>query len=197
MAKIIAFTNLTLDGVMQAPARPEEDTRDGFRHGGWATPHAAMQEVGDALGNMGAFMFGRWTYEAFYDYWPKQPDNPFTSAFNNTRKYVVSTTLKEPLPWENSTLINGDVAKAIGRLRAEQEKDIVIFGSGVLIHSLMRDNLVDRYVLLIHPLVLGCGRRLFVDGGAFADLRLLSSKTTATGVVIAVYEPSGADSDAA
>lgn len=196
MAKIIAFTNLTLDGVMQAPARPEEDTRDGFNYGGWAAPHAAMQEVGDALANMGAFMFGRWTYETFYDFWPQQTDSPFTAIFNSTQKYVVSTTLKEPLPWENSALVNGDVAKTINRLRAEQEKDIVIFGSGVLIQSLMRNHLVDLYLLLIHPLVLGSGRRLFIDGGAFADLRLIDSKTTASGVVIATYEPAAANPEA-
>src|SRR5262245_4535603 len=103
MGKIIVFTNLTLDGVMQAPGRPDEDTRDGFKHGGWAAPYGAMQESGDAIANIGAVLFGRWTYEAFYAFWPNQPDNPFTSFFKNIPKYVASTTLKEPLAWSNST----------------------------------------------------------------------------------------------
>ena len=189
MGQIIAFTNLTLDGVMQAPGRLQEDTRDGFAHGGWAAPFAAMQEAGNVLANMGAVLFGRWTYEAFYDYWPHQHDSPFRDFFNHIEKYVVSTTLRAPLPWSNATLLQGDLAASIGELKARQDKDIVIFGSGELIQSLMRDDLVDKYVLLIHPLVLGCGRRLFTDGGAPASLCLLDSKTTSTGVVIASYEP--------
>lgn len=189
MAKIIVFTNLTLDGVMQAPGRPDEDTRDGFQHGGWATPFAAMQETGEIFGNLGAVLFGRRTYQDFYGVWPNQPDNPFTTFFNNIPKYVVSTTLEEPLPWINSILIDGDLAQAVGKLKQAQDQDIVVFGSGVLIQSLMRDNLVDEYVLLIHPLVLGCGRRLFTDSGAFAALRLISTKTTTTDVLIATYAP--------
>lgn len=188
MAKIIAFTNLTLDGVMQGPGRQDEDTRGGFKHGGWATPFAAMQEPGDILANMGAILFGRWTYESFYAFWPNQPDNPFTTFFNNIQKYVASTTLDEPLAWSNSTLLKDDIEKAIGNLKQEQEKDIVIFGSGVLIQSLMRHGLVDKYALLIHPLVLGSGRRLFTDDGPFAALRLTDSRATSKGVVIATYE---------
>jgi dihydrofolate reductase len=189
MAKIIVFTNLTLDGVMQAPGRPDEDTREGFKHGGWATPFAAMLEAGDVLANVGAVLFGRWTYESFYDFWPNQPDNPFTTYFNDIPKYVASTTLESPLAWINSTLLKGDIAKTIGKLKEEQDKDFVVFGSGVLIQSLMRYNFVDEYVLLIHPLVLGSGRRLFTDDGASAALRLVNSKTTTTGVLIATYEP--------
>jgi dihydrofolate reductase len=189
MAKIIVFTNLSLDGVMQAPAHPEEDLRDGFKHGGWAAPYAAMQEGGEAMANVGSVLFGRRTYDRFYAFWPNQPDNPFTTFFNDIQKYVVSTTLEEPLPWMNSTLLKGDTAKAISRLKEEQEKDIVVFGSGELIQSLMEHNLVDVYALLIHPLVLGSGRRLFPDGGVGATLRLISNKATSTGVVVATYEP--------
>lgn len=189
MSKIVLFTNLTLDGVMQAPGRPDEDRRGGFVHGGWATPFAAMQEVGDGLFKMGALLFGRRTYQDFYAVWPTRTDNPFTELLNNLQKYVASTTLKEPLPWSNSTLLKGDAAAAVSRLREKPGQDIVICGSGELVQSLMRHNLIDRYVLLIHPLILGSGRRLFVDGGAFAALRLVDSKTTSTGVVIAVYEP--------
>jgi len=189
MAKIVVFTNLSLDGVMQAPAHPEEDMRDDFKHGGWAAPYAAMQEGGEAMANVGSVLFGRRTYDRFYAFWPNQPVNSFTTFFNNIQKYVVSTTLEEPLPWINSTLINGDTAEAIAKLKEEQEKDIVVFGSGVLIQSLMGYNLVDVYALLIHPLVLGSGRRLFPDGGVGATLRLISNKTTTTGVVVATYEP--------
>lgn len=193
MAKIIVFTNLTLDGVMQAPGRPDEDTRDGFTHGGWATPFGAMQEAGDVLADMGGVLFGRWTYENFYAFWPNQPDNPFTAFFNNIPKYVASTTLEAPLPWRNSTLLDGDLTQAVDSLKETLDKDLVVFGSGVLIQSLMRANLVDRYVLLIHPLVLGSGRRLFTNGGAFAALRLIHSKTTSAGVVIATYAPAEAN----
>jgi dihydrofolate reductase len=157
MSKITVFTNLTLDGVMQAPGRPDEDTRDSFKHGGWAAPFGAMQDAGDALSFTGALLFGRRTYEDFYSFWPNQKDNPFTEVLNNVQKYVASTTLEEPLPWSNSTL--------------------------------MKANLVDEFVLLIHPLVLGSGRRLFPDGGAFASLNLRDSKTTSKGVVIATYQP--------
>ena len=189
MAKIIVLTNLTLDGVMQAPAGPDEDPRDGFQHGGWAAPYGAMQEVGEAFANVGNVLFGRRTYENFYAVWPNRPDSPFSDYFNNIQKYVASRTLTEPLPWINSTLLKGDLANALGTLKDELEKDMVVFGSGVLVQSLMGYGLVDRYVLLIHPLVLGSGHRLFTDPGAFAALRLVGSNTTASGVVISTYEP--------
>ena len=189
MSKITVFTNLTLDGVMQAPGRPEEDTRGDFKHGGWAAPFAAMQDTGDVLSFSGALLFGRRTYEDFYSFWPNQKDNPFTEILNNVQKYVASTTLEEPLPWSNSTLLKGDAAKTVAQLKAEQDKDFLIFGSGVLVQSLMRANLIDEYVLLIHPLILGSGRRLFPDAGAFASLNLRNTKTTNKGVVIATYEP--------
>lgn len=189
MSKITVFTNLTLDGVMQAPGRADEDTRDSFKHGGWAAPFGAMQDAGDALSFTGALLFGRRTYEDFYSFWPNQKDNPFTEVLNNAQKYVVSTTLEEPLPWSNSTLLKGDATKTVSGLKSEQDKDLLIFGSGVLVQSLMKANLVDEFVLLIHPLVLGSGRRLFPDGGAFASLNLRDSKTTSKGVVIATYQP--------
>ena len=136
----------------------------------------------------GALLLGRRTYEDFYAVWPNRTDNPFTAVLNNTQKYVASTTLEEPLSWSNSTLLKGDAAEAVARLKEELGKDLVILGSGELVQSLMRRNLVDEYVLLIHPLVLGSGRRLFADGGAFAALRLVGTKTTTTGVVIATYQ---------
>jgi dihydrofolate reductase len=187
--KVIVFVNLTLDGVMQSPARPDEDARGGFKHGGWAVPYAAMPSAGEAMSNAGAMLFGRWTYEQFYSVWPKEKGSPFSAFFDNIQKYVASTKLKEPLPWKNSTLLKGDAADAVAKLRKESGKDLIVMGSGKLIQSLMRRNLVDKYVLLIHPLVLGTGRRLFPDGGAPATLQLVSSKTTDKGVVVATYEP--------
>jgi len=189
MSKVVVFTNLTLDGVMQAPGRPDEDRRGGFEHGGWATPYAAMAQAGNSMANTGALLLGRRTYEDFYAVWPNRTDNPYTAVLNNTQKYVASTTLEEPLPWINSTLLKGDAAEAVARLKEEPGKDLVVMGSGELVQSLMRGNLVDEYVLLIHPLVLGSGRRLFTDGGAFAALRLVDTKTTDNGIVIVTYQP--------
>ena len=188
MSKVVVFMNLTLDGVMQAPGRPDEDRRGDFEHGGWATPYATMEAAEESMAYTGALLLGRRTYEDFYAVWPNRTDNPFTAVLNNTQKYVASTTLEEPLSWSNSTLLKGDAAEAVARLKEELGKDLVILGSGELVQSLMRRNLVDEYVLLIHPLVLGSGRRLFADGGAFAALRLVGIKTTTTGVVIATYQ---------
>ncbi len=187
MSKVVVFTNLTLDGVMQAPGRPDEDRRGGFEHGGWATPYAAMAQAGNSMANTSALLLGRRTYEDFYTVWPNRTDNPYTAVLNNMQKYVASTTLSEPLSWINSTLLKGDAAEAVARLKEEPGKDLLVMGSGELVQSLMRRNLVDSYVLLIHPLVLGSGRRLFTDGGAFAALRLVATSTTTTGVVIATY----------
>jgi dihydrofolate reductase len=194
MSKVVVFTSLTLDGVVQAPGRPDEDRRGGFQHGGWAQPYndPVMGSVAaEGMATGGALLLGRRTYEDFFSFWPHQTDNPFTEVLNNTQKYVASTTLAEPLPWSNSTLLKGDAAEAVARLKGQPGKDMVVLGSGELVQSLMRRNLVDRYQLLIHPLVLGSGRRLFPDGGAFAALRLVDTVTTTTGVVIATYQPRG------
>jgi dihydrofolate reductase len=186
--KVFAFVNLTLDGVMQSPALPEEDTRGGFKNGGWAAPYAAMASAG-AMANVGGLLLGRRTYEQFHSVWPKRTDSPYSAWMDNITKYVASRTLKEPLPWKNSVLLKGDATEAVARLKKEPGKDIVIMGSGELIQSLMRRSLLDEYVLLIHPLVLGSGRRLFTDGGAPAPLLLVSSKTTDKGVIVATYRP--------
>ena len=192
MSKIVVFESLTLDGVAQAPGRTDEDRRGGFERGGWATSYADPvlgRVAGESMGHTGALLLGRRTYEDFYSYWPHQTDNPFTEVLNNTRKYVASRTLAEPLPWSNSTRLKGDAAEAVARLKEQPGKDIVVLGSVELVQSLMQRNLVDEYVLLIHPLVLGSGRRLFTDQGSFTALRLVDSKATTTGVVIATYQP--------
>jgi dihydrofolate reductase len=192
MTKVVVFENLTLDGVMQAPARRDEDLRGGFQYGGWGAPYAAMTAAGESTPNFGALLLGRRTYENLFAAWHgRTDDNPFTARLDGMQKYVASTTLKEPLAWINSTLLKGDVAQAVADLKTKlgKDKDIVMMGSGELIQTLMQHNLVDRYVLLIHPLVLGSGRRLFTDSGAFAALHLVSAKATPNGVVVATYEP--------
>jgi dihydrofolate reductase len=193
MSKVIAFIHLTLDGVMQAPARPDEDRRGGFEHGGWATPYndeAMGRSIGQSMGNTGALLLGRRTYEDFYEVWPKRTDNPFTPVLNNSLKYVASRTLEEPLPWMNSKLLVGNAEESVADLRKRPGKDIVILGSGVLVQSLLRCNLIDELMLTIHPLVLGSGRRLFPDGGPSVALRLKDSRTTSKGVMIANYQSS-------
>jgi dihydrofolate reductase len=191
MRKVVVFTSLTLDGVMQAPGRPDEDTRGGFEHGGWALPYndEVMGKVlAENMAGAGPLVLGRRTYDDFHGFWPKQTGNPFTEVLDSTRKYVASTTLAEPLPWSNSTLLEGDAADAVAGLRQEPGKDLTVLGSGELVQSLRRRDLVDEYVLLIHPLVLGTGRRLFPDGGGLATLRLTGSTATTTGVLIATYQ---------
>jgi dihydrofolate reductase len=191
MAKVMVFASVTLDGVMQAPGRADEDTRGGFRHGGWAVPYndEVMGRVAAAsMANAGPLVLGRRTYEDFYGFWPTQTGNPFTEVLDRTLKYVASTTLAEPLPWSNSVLLAGDAADAVARLREQPGPDLTVLGSGQLVRSLRDRDLVDEYVLLIHPLVLGTGRRLFPDGGPPATLRLADSTVTTTGVVIATYQ---------
>lgn len=195
MGKVIVIQHLTLDGVMQAPGHPDEDSRDGFQHGGWAnrSQDPAMQEVmGAHMSSAWSLLAGRTTYERFADYWPKQAPNPFTEALNRVQKYVASTTLTEPLPWQHSTLLKGDAAVAVARLKEDLDENLVVFGSGVLVRSLLPRNLVDEFVLLIHPLLLGSGRRLFPSSGSdlFA-FRQIDSATTATGVMIGTYQPAG------
>lgn len=190
MGKVIVQISLTLDGVMQAPGRPDEDTRGGFEHGGWAMPFFDPVMGGTAAEGMAeapALLFGRRTYEDFYAVWPNRTDNPFTDYLNKARKYVASMTLAEPLPWGNSTLLKGDVAAAVTALKGQSGNDLLILGSGVLVQSLMQSNLVDVYSLWIHPLVLGSGRRLFPEGGPPATFRLVDTKTSTTGVVMATY----------
>ncbi|MGH3648929.1 MAG: dihydrofolate reductase family protein [Micromonosporaceae bacterium] len=187
MRTITVINNVTLDGVMQAPGGAEEDTRDGFTQGGWALPYhdeVMMREMSKGFGTTD-LLFGRRTYDQFYSFWPHQTDNPFTEVLNKTPKYVVSTTLTEPLPWQNSTLLS-DVA-AVAELKRSSGLDLGIIGSGELVNSLAAADLVDEYVLSIHPVVLGSGRRLFGDDAPHRALTLVDSVPTTTGVIIATY----------
>ena len=197
MGRIVVMNHVTLDGVMQGPGRPDEDTRGGFMHGGWGDRSAtagdaagqAMSERMAAGGGLAGWLFGRRTYEELLASWNAR-GGPFKEALNNSPKYVASTTLQEPLPWPNSTLLRGDSADAVRALKAESSGVLAIMGSGVLIGSLMAADLIDEYLLMIHPLVLGSGRRLFPDN-VHVELRLTGSTTTPADVVIATYEPVG------
>ena len=193
MRKLMVLEMVTLDGVMQAPGGREEDQRGGFTHGGWSAPYndpVKMQVMGEGMAQRTDMLFGRWTYEKFYNVWHGRTDNPFTAVFERSQKYVASRTLSGPLPWVNSTLLEGDAADAVARLKQEPGPDLLVMGSGVLAGSLMRHGLVDEYQLMIHPLVLGSGRRLFTDGVPSSALKLVKSVPTTTGVIIATYQPS-------
>ncbi len=192
MGEVIVVNHLSLDGVMQSPARPDEDERDGFEHGGWGAAAGNDPMIVEKLGvgrpqsQPGALLLGRRTYTDFAEVWPARGDNPFTDALNKQTKYVASNTLSEPLPWVNSVLLTGDAADAVAQLR-RGELQLTILGSGQLIGALMQRNLIDRFVLLIHPLVLGSGRRMFADDGPYGRLTLIEAVATTTGVIIATY----------
>jgi len=190
MGRIVVMNSVTLDGVMQGPGRPDEDTRGGFTRGGWAVPggdEAMVAKMGERMGGDRAFLFGRRTYEDLLASWNAQ-GGPFKEALNNARKYVASSNPATRLDWPNSTLLHGDIPAAVADLKQSSGTNLVIMGSGVLIGSLMAAELIDEYLLMIHPLVLGTGRRLF-PGGTQASLRLVDSITTSKGVLIATYEP--------
>jgi dihydrofolate reductase len=199
VGRIVVMNHVTLDGVMQGPGRLDEDTRGGFTQGGWGRRAASADDaVGKAMGErmaagggLAGWLFGRRTYEGLLSYWNQQPDSPFGPMLNSAPKYVASTTLAEPLPWPNSTLLHGDFADAVGALKARSGGVLAIMGSGELIGSLMAADLIDEYLLMIHPLVLGAGRRLF-PAGVYVPLRLTDSATTAAGVVLATYERASA-----
>jgi dihydrofolate reductase len=196
MTWINAVESITLDGVMQAPGAPDEDSRGGFAHGGWARPYSdevQAQVMGRGMAREGGLLFGRRTYESLMRAWAGRDDNPFSPVLDARRKYVASTTLRDPLPWQNSTLLAGDAIAAVKELKATAPEDeLGVLGSGELLRGLLRAGLVDELQLLIHPLVLGSGTRLFAADGPHVPLALTDSVTTTTGVVIATYHPVGA-----
>jgi dihydrofolate reductase len=193
MRKIVVVEFLTLDGVMQAPGNPDEDRTGGFDRGGWQLEYFDDTLGASILGGLsetGGFLLGRRTYETFANHWPKQPpEDPLAGTFNDLPKWVASTSLHEPLGWQNSRVLTGDVPSAVAALRAGDGKLIQVIGSGELVQTLIANDLVDEYRLMIHPIVMGKGKRLFPDESAFARLRLVESTPTTTGVVIARYEP--------
>jgi dihydrofolate reductase len=190
VGKLTVICSVTLDGVMQAPARPDEDPRGGFAYGGWAVPFqddvAARKMAEMMAGAQGSLLLGRRTYNDFYSVWPRRTDNPYTDHLNKVQKYVASRTLSEPLPWQNSTLLRGDVADAVRGLKEGEGSNLAILGSGELVRSLIPRGLVDEYVLSVYPIVLGAGQRLFPEGTRFS-LRLLDTLKTTTGVTISTF----------
>jgi dihydrofolate reductase len=184
---IVVINHITLDGVMQSPGRPDEDTRGGFSHGGWAVPggdEAMLKAIGERMGkpNRG-LLLGRRSYEEMLSSWNAQ-GGPFKDSLNNAPKFVASTSPETRLEWPNSTLIHGDVPAAVADLKRVYTGDLVIMGSSRLINSLVPHGLIDEYLLLIHPLVLGAGGRLFDNP---SKLQLLDSSATGTGVIVATY----------
>jgi dihydrofolate reductase len=182
---------LTLDGVYQAPGGPEEDPSGGFEHGGWQMPFfddEGGEFVGKGIDEAGAFLLGRVTYDIFAGFWPNQPtDDAFGGPMNANPKYVVSTTLPAEQTWQPTTVLRG--IDAVRRLKVEDGGDILLFGSGELMQSLMGENLVDEYRLLLYPLILGAGKRLFRSYLDMSQLELIDSQTTSKGVLLVRYWP--------
>lgn len=193
MRKIIAITQITVDGVMQGPGGPEEDPRSGFSHGGWAMPfgdEVMMKTLGETIAGEFDMLLGRWTYDLFASYWPKQGDNPIAKAFNKATKYVV-THSGDRLGWKTSQRIGGEVLEEIRRLKASDGPELHIWGSSALLQTLIAADLVDEYRLWIVPVVLGEGKRLFENGVPPRRLSLVATKSTPSGVLLNSYRPAG------
>jgi dihydrofolate reductase len=197
MAKIVISEFLTLDGVMQGPGGAEEDRSDGFDKGGWQIGYedeTVGKHVEDGLNDAGGLLLGRRTYDIFAGYWPNQSAEgfPIAGLMNSLPKFIVSRTLSEPLSWQNSTLINGDVVSRLRQVKGEVDNDILVIGSGDLAQTLISNDLVDEYRLMVYPLVLGEGKRLLRDADATKRLRLTDAKPTSTGVLLLTYVPESA-----
>jgi dihydrofolate reductase len=192
MRKLMVTTFMSLDGVVQGPGGPDEDRTGGFEHGGWAVPHMneeLIQRMAALTARAGALLLGRATYEGFAATWPLAgPDDPIGARMNGLPKYVASRTL-DTVTWQNSTLLTGDVAEAVGGLKRGEGGEIQVHGSGELIQTLIEHDLVDEFHLLVFPVLLGSGKRLFRTGTAGLDL--LDSTTSSTGVVVSTYARSG------
>jgi dihydrofolate reductase len=194
--RLTTTTHVSVDGVMQGLGGADEDRRGGFERGGWALP--LMDDEGgtlvaDIFQRADAFLFGRWTYETFAHYWGAiaDPDNPIAAALNARPKYVASTTLTDP-QWAGTTVLSGDVAAAVGELKAKPGGELQVHGSGELVRWLLDNRLVDELTLLTYPMVIGQGTRLFPATGPDAALELVESRATSTGVTVQVYRPTGA-----
>jgi dihydrofolate reductase len=196
MRKVIANEWMTLDGVVQAPSYADEDMTGGFRHGGWHPRHfddLSMNWVIENVRSAGGYLLGRGTYEIFAAHWPNAPQDQQVLAepLNALPKYVASTTLDEPLGWQNSRLLRGGIGAAVSALKAEEGKDLHVIGSPGLVQTLMGLGLVDELRLMIDPLLAGGGKRLFRDDGTLRPLRLADSQVTGTGAIIVTYAAAG------
>jgi len=193
MRKIIAITHVTLDGVMQAPGGPEEDPRNGFTYGGWSMSYGddlSGRVIGEIVAGEFGLLLGRRTYEIFTAYWPTHRDNPIGKAFNNATKYVVTQTL-DRLAWKNSQKIGGDAVAGVRRLKASAGPELHIWGSGVLLQTLIAADLIDEFRIWIYPVVLGKGKRLFENGLPPRAFTLVESRNTSDGVLLNTYRLAG------
>ncbi len=194
MAKLTITTFITLDGVMQAPGGPQEDPRGGFIHGGWSFPYADADMgrfMTEVFAKADAFLLGRYTFQTFEAYWPKvkDPDNPVAAALNRLPKFVASKTL-EKAEWTGTKVVH-DVIREVAELRRMYKREVQVHGSAGLAQTLIRNDLIDQYNILIYPVILGTGKRLFADGAIPKALNLIDSKTTGSGIAIHVYENAG------
>lgn len=192
MRTLIVVEFMTLDGVVQAPSYPDEDTDGGFSHGGWHTPFledVSMQWAINNITSAGGFLFGRRTYESFAAHWPNasEEEQMLAEPFNTRPKYVASTTLTEPLGWENSTLLRGDTIAAVTALKQSAGDSLHVFGSTKLVRALLANDLVDELRLMIDPILLGSGKRAFDGHAGLTSLRLVDSQPTSTGAILATY----------
>ena len=193
MRRLVVNTFVTLDGVMQAPGGPEEDPTEGFAHGGWSAGYwdeAMGARMGELLGAPFDLLLGRKTYEIFAAHWPHVPDESGAQELNSARKYVASRTL-DKVEWNNSSLLEGNVAEAVAQIKQEEGPDIQVHGSSDLIQTLLEHDLVDEFRIMVFPLVLGTGKRLFGGGVPPAGLELADSATSSTGVVMSTYRRAG------
>jgi len=197
MRKIVAITQVTLDGIMQAPGGPEEDPSNGFTHGGWAMPFlddGLNQAIGETIAGAFDMLLGRRTYEIFAAYWPNQGDNPIAMAFNKATKYVVTRSLHR-FDWKKSQRIDGDVVEEVRQLKASAGPALHIWGSGELLQTLIAAELVDEYRIWVFPLVLGEGKRLFENGVPPRGLTLVETRSTPRGVLVNTYHPARPSSE--
>jgi dihydrofolate reductase len=198
MRRVIVSEWMTLDGVVQSPMG--EDPSGGFRHGGWHAPfgdEVFMKWVAETVTGAGGYLFGRRTYEIFAAHWPNASaeEQQLAQPLNSRPKYVVSATLAEPLAWQNSTLLRGGVAEAVAALKRDGDGDLLVVGSTELVPALLEHGLVDELRLMIDPLIVGGGKRIFRDDGALRRLRLVDSQVTTTGAIIATYAPAAEETD--
>jgi dihydrofolate reductase len=191
MRKVIVNEFLTLDGTAQAPGGPEEDTSGGFRHGGWHMPYGEGSRMAELIGEAGGYLLGRRTYEIFAGYWPNAPEDvqEIAEPLNTKPKHVASRTLTGSLGWQNSSLLHGELPEAVSALKEEEGGDLLVMGSTVFVQSLIAHGLVDELRLLVNPVLVGGGKRIFPDDGALRTFRLVEHEVTSNGTIIATYAP--------
>ena len=192
MRRVVVVEWMSLDGVVQAPAYANEDTSNRFKHGGWHVRYfdkRSMEWVIENVRQAGGFLLGRGTYEMFAAHWPSASaeEQPLARPLNALPKYVASRMLKEPLAWENSVLLKGDLVAAVAALKREEGKDLLAIGTPMLVQMLFAHDLVDELRLMIDPVILGGGKRFFRDDGMCRRLALSASETTSTGAILATY----------